>query len=194
MIWIAPEWRISALISQYLHHGWRKFWMSTVWNQGWWVFWISTVWNALKGRVSECITSQNIFTMVEENFGFWWCEIHQIEGFWRLSQSIFTMVKENFAFWWCEIHQPEWRILALISEYLHHGWRKLWILMMWNAPEWRISALISEYLHLGWRKFWILMTFPRVSSLRKFWLSTLIKRKKPLKRALISIIVYEALW
>ena len=35
----------------------------------------------------------------------------------------------------------------LSSEYFHHGWRKFWILMIWNAPEWRISATIffSEY-------------------------------------------------
>ena len=108
--------------------------------------------------------SQNIFTMVEENFVFWWPQMpQQNEGFiwaaylrifspWlkkildfdnlkfprikdlnHLSRHIFTMVEENFGFWWPEMPKND-GFETLISIYFHHGWRKFWILMTWNAP------------------------------------------------------------
>ena len=54
-----------------------------------------------------------------------------------LSQNIFTMVEENFWFSWSGMLQNEW-FGRLISENLHHGWGKFLIFVVWNAPEWRI--------------------------------------------------------
>ena len=52
-----------------------------------------------------------------------------------LSQINFTMVEENFELWWSLIPKNKGFEL-LISEYIHHGWRKFWILMISNA-QWR---------------------------------------------------------
>ena len=74
----------------------------------------------------------------------------------------------------------------LLREFFHHGWRRFWALLLWNASEWTISIdysenlvtmvekilnsnalkcswmndfhwLIREFLHYDWRKFWNLM-------------------------------------
>ena len=38
----------------------------------------------------------------------------------------------------------------IAEEYFHHGWRKFWVLLLWNAPEWRISndcwGILSPWL------------------------------------------------
>ena len=132
----------EPFISAYLHHGWRNFCILMIWNaQEWWIWTtylkISSLWlkkildyDDLKCPIMKDLKhlSQNIFTMVEENFRLWWSKMPHNEGF-----------------------------EALISEYLHHGWRKFWMLVMQNAQE--FEPLISECLHRGWRKFWILMTW-----------------------------------
>ena len=47
--------------------------------------------------------SQIIFTMFEQNW-FWCIEMPQnVEDLNRISQNIFTMVEENFGFWWPEM-------------------------------------------------------------------------------------------
>ena len=51
----------NMFITKYLHHGWRNFWILMIWNTPEW-------------RISKR-SSQNIFTMVEENFGFWWSQM-----------------------------------------------------------------------------------------------------------------------
>ena len=48
--------QIQLLFSKYLHHGWRKFW-------------ISMLWNGLEEQI-QLLFSQSMFTMVEENFEF----------------------------------------------------------------------------------------------------------------------------
>ena len=140
--------------------------------------------------------SQNIFTMIEENSGFWWSEIPKNEGFeppylrisspWlkkildfddlmgprmknlnHLFQNIFIMVKENFEFWWSEIPKNE-GFEPLISAYLHHGWRKFWILMIWNAQEWRIWTTYLRIFLLWLKKNlnFDQLEFPRIKYLK----------------------------
>ena len=83
-------------LAEHLHHGWRKFWIFIIWNEpewkilccflaehihnGWRKFWILMIWNAPGWRIFCCL-SQNIFTMVEENFEYWLSEMNQNEGF-----------------------------------------------------------------------------------------------------------------
>ena len=47
---------------------------------------------------------------------------------------------------------------SIFSKYLHHGWRKFWILMRWNGLERTNStSIFSKYLLHGRRTFWILI-------------------------------------
>ena len=65
---------LSKLITEYIHHGWRKFWIPVVWNAPRWRIWVSSL--------------QNIFTMVEENFEFQLLEMLQNERFWQNDTKI----------------------------------------------------------------------------------------------------------
>ena len=94
--------------------------------------------------------------LVEEDFGFWRSDGPKNEGFEPLisgKSSPWLRKISDFDDRKCprmkDLFEP------LISEYLGHGWRKLWVLMIWNAQE--FEPLMSEYLHHGWWKFWILM-------------------------------------
>ena len=121
---------VGQMLSEYLHHGWGKFWTLIIWNAQEWSIWttylrMSSPWlkkildyDDLKcPRMKDLIhLSRHIFTMVEENFGFRWSEMPKNEGFDQL-----------------------------ISKYLHHGWRKFWTLMIWNFQEWSIW---TTYLRL----------------------------------------------
>ena len=108
-----------------------------------------------------------------------------------LSRNTFTKVEENFELYCFEMLQNE-RFPLIVKEYFDHGWRKFWVLMLWNAPEWRISndcwGILSPwlkkifklylleyardayfkclYFHHGWRKFWNLMPLdpPRMNN------------------------------
>ena len=123
--------------------------------------------------------SQNIFTMIEENFGFWWSKMRpRMKDLNHFAQNIFTIAEKNFGFWWYEMPKNK-GYEPLISEYLHHGSGKFWILMIWNAQEWRIW---TTYLRISspWLKkifeFWwyempknngfepLMTTFRRISS------------------------------
>ena len=48
---------------------------------------------------------------------------------------------------------------TFITEYLHHGWKKIGILTISNAPEWRISTHLSQNI------------FTMVEEIFEFWLS-----------------------
>ena len=117
-------------ITEYLHHGWRKFW-------------ISMILNAPEWRISTCL-SQNIFTMVEEIFEFWCSEIHQNEGFQNVHHRISSSwLKKILDFDDLKCSRMK-DFNMFITKYLHHGWRNFWILMIWNTPEWRISKRSSQ--------------------------------------------------
>ena len=81
----------EPLFSKYLH-------------QGRWKFWIYDLEFLRMKDLNH--SSQTVFTMIEENFGFWWSEMPKNEGF-----------------------------KALITECLDHGWRKFWNLMISNDQE-----------------------------------------------------------
>ena len=143
LLWNAPEWRISidwlgiflpwlkkilsciapecsqmkdfyCLLGNTFHHGWRKFWLSLLWDAPEWrisIDWLGILSPWLKKIWKISIDCYGIlFTMVEENFDFYCSAMLQNEG-------ALLIVRENF----------------------HHGWRKLWFFLLWNAPEWRIS-------------------------------------------------------
>ena len=118
----------KTLITEYLHHGWRKFW-------------ILMISNALEWRISTCL-SQNIFTIVEEIFEFWWSEIHPNEAFQNVHHRISSpWLKKNWDFDDLKCSGMK-DFNTFITKYLHHGWRDFWILIIWNTPEWRISKSI----------------------------------------------------
>jgi hypothetical protein len=71
----------KTFITEYLHHGWRKFW-------------ISMILNAPEWGISTCL-SQNIFTMVERIFEFRWSELHFFIG-----NSIFHLSLELLTKFW----------------------------------------------------------------------------------------------
>ena len=58
-----------------------------------------------------------------------------------------------------------------LTEYLHHGWRKFWIWMIFNAPEPRISTRIFDNAHMKPRKNYHenMKIFMRISGLS--WIS-----------------------
>ena len=91
----------------------------------------------------------------------------------HLSQTIFTMVEENCGFWWSET-PPEWRIWTTHLDYFHNDWRKFRILMIWNAPEWKIWSTHLRLFQHGWRKFLILMIWNTLEC-DKLWPRKLIK-------------------
>ena len=119
----------------YIHHGWRKFWISIVGNAPKWKIWASSL--------------QIIFIMVEENFGFQLSEMLRDEEFeyvhYIISSSTMLKIFCNDlaqilhfgAFPTIEIQnflQPWWwySVISLLK------WRKFWISVVWNAPKWRI--------------------------------------------------------
>ena len=133
----------NMFITEYLHHGWRNFWILMLWNTPEW-------------RISKR-SSQNIFTMVEENFGFRWSEMHQNEGFQQVTNRIFTMVKENFGFAWSSMLQNEG------FQNVYHRISSPWLKKILDLDDLKCSRMkhfktfITENLHHGWRKFWISM-------------------------------------
>ena len=66
-----------------------------------------------------------------------------------LLRNTFTMVEGNFEFYCSEILQNE-GFSMIVGEYFHHGWRKFWVLLLWNAPDWNISTdcwgILSHWL------------------------------------------------
>ena len=72
------------------------------------------------------------------------------------------MVEENSEFWWSEMLQNEvfqQPVNFLIVEHLHHGWRKILMLMIWNMlpNEGKIAYkenLVSHKLVLRTKIFW----------------------------------------
>ena len=68
------------------------------------------------------------------------------------SLTIFTVVEGNCGFLWSVMPQNE-GFEPVISDYFHHGWRKFWILMIWNALKWRIWTI---HPNGHFRKSWIL--------------------------------------
>ena len=63
-----------------------------------------------------------------------------------------------------EMLQNEW-FLMIVGEYFHHGWRKFWVLLLWNALEWRIS---NDYLGIlsPWLKKILSFTAPECSRMK----------------------------
>ena len=87
--------------------------------------------------------SQNIFTMVEENFGFCWWKMPKNSN--QLSQNIFTVAEENFGLWWSQMSKNK-GFEPLITDYLHHCSRKFWILMSQMPKNNGFEPLISIYI------------------------------------------------
>ena len=92
-------------ISAYLHHGWRKFWILMILNAQEWRIWT---------------TYLRIYSPWLKKLDFDYLKFPRIKDLNHLSQHIFTMVEENFGFWWCDGSKNE-GFEPLISEYLHHG-------------------------------------------------------------------------
>ena len=64
---------LSQFLTEYLHHGCRKFCISIVWNAPKWRIWASSL--------------QNVFIMVEENFVFQLSEMPKNEEISKLTQK-----------------------------------------------------------------------------------------------------------
>ena len=117
---IVPEWRISAIflriispwLKKILNFDHLKFFQSEgfqpffweYFHHGWRTFWILIIWSCSRMK-NFSYFSENIFTIVEENFEF--------DGQW--------LQNEGFQ--------------LFSREYFHHGWRKFWILMVWNGSK-----------------------------------------------------------
>ena len=94
---------------------------------------------------------------------------YRMNDFERLLRNTFTMVEENFEFYCSEILQNEGFIM-IVGEYFHHGWRKLWVLLLWNTPEWGISNDCWEILS-PWLKEILSFTALKYSRTKDFqWL------------------------
>ncbi len=120
--------------------------------------------------------------MVEENFENFLSQTSQNGSYYFCVMIIFTMVEENFENCFFQTSQ-DGSILLFWATLLHHGWRKFWNSVFWNAPDWidfdtfnqhyftiveenfeiRCSEcsrlnwfwyLLPTLLHHGWRKFW----------------------------------------
>ena len=86
--------------------------------------------------------SQNIFTIVEEIFEFWWSEIHPNEAFQNVNHRISSpWLKKILDFDDLKCSRMK-DFNMFITKYLHNSWRDFWILIIWNTPEWRISKSI----------------------------------------------------
>ena len=83
--------------------------------------WISVIWNAQKWRIWASLL-QNIFTMVEENFGF------------QLSEMLQNK----------ELEQVYYRMSSPWSKKI-----KFWISNVWNAPKWRVLASWQKILEVN---------------------------------------------
>ena len=84
------------------------------------------------------------FTTVEEIFEFRWSELHQNERFQNVHHRISSpWLKKILDFDDLKCSRMK-DFNMFITEYLHHGWRNFWILMLWNTPEWRISKRSSQ--------------------------------------------------
>ena len=159
---VLQNWGLGMLISEYIHQGWRRFLISSPWlkkilliswsgmlqnegfgrfmseylNHGWRKFLIFVVWNASEWRIWNPYL--RIYSpRLKKIFDFRDLECPRMKDLNHLLQNIFTMVEENFWFSWSEMLQNG-GFGMLISEYIHQGWRKFLIFVMWNAPEWRI--------------------------------------------------------
>ena len=107
------------------------------------------IWNSHKWRIwTACLKSSSLWLMKILDFDDLMGP--RMKDLNHLSQNIFTMVEENFEFSWSEIPKNK-GFEPLISEYLHHGLRKFLIFVIWNAPEWRIRTTYLR-LSSSWLK------------------------------------------
>ena len=122
--YLSPKWWASQLHKFTMVE--EKFWISVVWNAPKWRIWASSL--------------QNIFTMVEENFGFQSSEMLQNEEFEQVHYRISSSWLKKILDFSCLKCSEMKNLSMFITEYLLHGWRKFWISIVGNAPKWRILA------------------------------------------------------
>ena len=154
----------NNIITDYLHRSWRKCWtrssempqwrISTRLSQN-----ISSPWLKKILHFDDCSRMKHFDNIT---FSLWLKRILDFDDLKRSRMKDFNNI---------------------ITEYLHHGWRKFCSSMIWSTPEWNISTMtssprlkkyldfddlkrsrkkdfnnmITEYLHHSLRKFWILM-------------------------------------
>ena len=58
---------------------------------------------------------------------------------------------DNFEIWYFEMIY-HWGLKWVSIEYFHHGWRKCWISIFWNALELRISTGLIKYQSVWLKK------------------------------------------
>ena len=124
----------------------------------------------MKGLNRIC---QNTFTMVEKKLYFDDLKCCRTKDFNRISQNIFIKVEENFGFWWSEIHWNEGFGMH-ITKFLYHFWRKFLDIDAsaskkdLNRKSQNFFAMVEEYFEFWWsemsQKEKIRYVFLRVSS------------------------------
>ena len=110
----------------------------------------------------------NSFTIVEENFKFWYSESPRMSkthwSFVRIPSRYLKkptdislkILHHGWRKFW--ILKPTAKPTDISLEFLHHGWRKLSILILWNHPESaKPTDIFLEFLYHGWRKLSILI-------------------------------------
>ena len=126
LVWNAQEWRIWTTHLDYFHHGWRKFWILMVWNAPEWKIWTTHL-RLFSPWLKKILDFDNL-------------KCPRMKDLNHPSETIFTMVEENCGFLSSEMPQNE-GFEPVISDYFYHGWRKFWILMIWNTLKWRIWTI-----------------------------------------------------
>ena len=137
----------GPFISDYFHHGWRKFWILMIWNALKWRIWTISSW--LKEFMDffglKCPKNEGFEPLISDCFLRGWTKLWIFMVWnateWRIWTThlrlFFIVVEGNCWFLWSEMPQNE-GFEPLISDYFHRGWKKLWIFVVWNATEWRI--------------------------------------------------------
>ena len=101
------------------------------------IFWVLMLWNAPERRIlTDCWGI--LSPWLKEILSFTAMKYSRTKDFQWLLGNNFTMVEGKFEFDCSEILQNE-GFSMIVGQYFHHGWRKFWVLLLWNAPDWNIS-------------------------------------------------------